>query len=154
MGLHSHGKITCQEGFEKMRKLKFRTITAVLLIGIAVSYLMYQGVSDTGVYYRTVQEVVTNKGEFYDRNIRISGKVVEGTIDYNQKDLVLHFSICDLEDDTKTMKAVFNGVVPDAFQDGAEVILEGSYIPNDNTFNAVTLLAKCPSKYVSEDTPT
>jgi cytochrome c-type biogenesis protein CcmE len=137
-----------------MKKLKFKTLTAVLLIGIAVAYLMYQGVSDTGVYYRTVNEVINNNGEFSDRNIRISGKVVEGTIDYNERDLVLYFSICDLEDDTKTMRAVFNGVAPDAFQDGAEVILEGSYIPTDNTFSAVTLLAKCPSKYVSEDTST
>jgi cytochrome c-type biogenesis protein CcmE len=137
-----------------MRKLKLRTIAAVLTIGVAVSYLIYQGVSDTGVYYRTVTEVISNTERFSERSIRISGKVVEGTIDYNQRDLVLHFSICDLEDDTKTMKAVYNGVAPDAFQEGAEVILEGSYQVAKNTFNAVTLLAKCPSKYVSEDSST
>ena len=137
-----------------MRKLKLRTIAAVFAIGISATYLMYQGVSDTGVYYRTVSEVRDNHKSFSDRNIRISGKVVDGTIDYNQKELILHFSVCDLEDATQTIKAVFNGVIPDAFQEGAEVILEGSYDREGNIFSAVTLLAKCPSKYVSEDSST
>ncbi len=137
-----------------MGKLKSRTIAAVLIVGIAVSYLMYQGVSDTGVYYRTITEVMADNGEFTDRNIRLSGKVVEGSIEYNQRDLALSFTLSDLEDETKTMAAIYNGVVPDAFKDGVEVILEGFYIRDKNTFSAVTLLAKCPSKYVSEDSST
>ena len=40
----------------------------------------------------------------------------------------------------------YRGIVPDTFQDEADVVLEGITGP-DKVFAADTLLAKCPSKY-------
>jgi len=44
------------------------------------------------------------------------------------------------------MPVVYKGVVPDAFQPEAEVVMEGTLAPS-GTFEAASLLAKCPSKY-------
>lgn len=130
------------------KKRNIRTAAAVLAILGGVAYLIITSVSETGVYYRTVSEVMASPT--LDRAVRISGKVVKGSIKVDHERLFVAFEVCDLEDQTKTINAVYNGIAPDAFKEDAEVILEGSYDRASNTFNAVTLLAKCPSKYVAE----
>ncbi|NOY39105.1 MAG: cytochrome c maturation protein CcmE [Nitrospirae bacterium] len=136
-----------------MKKSVKKTVIAVMLIVAGVGFLIYKGVSETGVYYLTVNEVIAADPEsFNDRGIRVSGKVVEGSTNYNQRDLLLTFTVRDLDDETKTMKVTYTGVVPDAFKPDVEVILEGSYDRESNTFSATTLLAKCPSKYKTEET--
>jgi cytochrome c-type biogenesis protein CcmE len=130
------------------KKRNVRTLAAVLAILGALTYLIISSVSETGIYYRTVSEVLASTS--LDRALRISGKVVEGTINVDQENLILTFAVSDMEDRTRTINAVYNGVVPDAFKEDVEVILEGNYDRSSNTFNVVTLLAKCPSKYVAE----
>jgi len=134
-----------------MRKSNWRAIAGILLVLVVAGYLVVKGISDTGVYYRTVAEVISSGQSFTDRSIRISGDVVDGTINYDQKNLILAFTVSDLEDAEKTIKAIYNGPAPDAFTGGVEVILEGTYNKNNNTFTASVLLAKCPSKYASEE---
>ena len=123
---------------------------AVGAILIAMGYLMYSGISDTGVYYRTVSEVLDQASIFDGQSLRISGEVVDDTIQFDQENLVLSFAVRDTENDRVTMRVSYRGVMPDAFKEDVEVILEGSYSQYDNLFNATILLAKCPSKYEAE----
>ncbi len=133
-----------------MKKSSKKTALALLLILAGVGFLIMKGISDTGVYYRTVAEVLADSSLPEKRGVRISGKVMGGTIEYDQELLQLTFSVRDMEDDGKTMNVVYNGVKPDAFKEDVEVILEGRYEVTVNTFYAETLLAKCPSKYEGE----
>ncbi len=130
-----------------MKKKSKKTILALVLILAGVGFLMIKAISDTGVYYRTVAEVLADTSLPDKRGVRISGKVEGGTIEYSQKALMLTFKVRDMEDSNKTMKVVYAGVKPDAFKKDIEVILEGRYDEQENTFYAQTLLAKCPSKY-------
>ncbi len=130
-----------------MKKNSIKTVFALLLILIGVCFLIIKGISDTGVYYRTVSEVLADSSLPEKRGVRISGNVVGGSIEYDQKRLLLTFSVRDMDYEIKTMNVVYSGVKPDAFKEGVEVILEGSYEATTNTFHAKTLLAKCPSKY-------
>jgi cytochrome c-type biogenesis protein CcmE len=123
---------------------------AVLAILLAMGYLMYTGISDTGVYYRTVSEVLDKASIFDGQSLRISGEVVDGTINFDQENIILTFAVRDTENDRVTMRASYQGVMPDAFKGDVEVILEGSYSQYDNLFSATILLAKCPSKYEAE----
>jgi len=129
---------------------KAKVPIAVAAIVLAMGYLMYTGVSDTGVYYRTVSEVLDQASIFDGQSLRISGEVVDGTIQYDQENLLLTFAVRDTENDRVTMRASYHGVMPDAFKEDVEVILEGSYSQYDNLFSATILLAKCPSKYEAE----
>jgi cytochrome c-type biogenesis protein CcmE len=133
-----------------MMNPKMKIPLAVTAILMAMGYLMYTGISDTGVYYRTVSEVLDQASIFDGQSLRISGEVVDGTIQYDQENLTLSFAVRDTENDRVTMRASYQGVMPDAFKEDVEVILEGSYSQYDNLFSATILLAKCPSKYVAE----
>ena len=127
-----------------------KTSIAVLLILLALGYLIFTGISDTGVYYRTVSEVLDQASILDGQSIRISGEVVDGTIKYDQQNLILSFAVRDTQNDKVTMRARYKGILPDAFKEDVEVILEGRYSQYDNLFSASILLAKCPSKYVAE----
>jgi cytochrome c-type biogenesis protein CcmE len=133
-----------------MMSKKAKIPIAVSVILVAMGYLMYTGISDTGVYYRTVSEVLDQASIFDGQSLRISGEVVDGTVHYDQENLLLSFAVRDTENDRVTMRANYQGVMPDAFKEDVEVILEGTYSQYDNLFSASILLAKCPSKYEVE----
>lgn len=134
-----------------MKRSNWRTLLVILLVLGGVGYLIFSGISETGVYYRTVSEVLDQPKAQDTDPVRVSGEVVDKTIDFNQSDMILTFNIRDPEDNSKTIKAVYKGVAPDAFKADIEVVLEGKYNRAENTLNTTLLLAKCPSKYVAED---
>ena len=49
------------------------------------------------------------------------------------------------------IKVEYKGIVPDAFQEDVEVIVEGTYDEVNKKFVANSLLAKCPSRYEDMD---
>ncbi len=129
-----------------MLKGRTKFIVAIIVIGVAISYLVYGGVNDTMVYYLTVQELKDRVPSVYKQKVRVSGKVVPGSI-RNDIDGSLEFTIADGEE---TVDVTYKGIVPDIFKDDVEAVVEGSYTP-DNVFVASLLLAKCPTKYESTD---
>jgi cytochrome c-type biogenesis protein CcmE len=131
------------------KNLKF-IIPVIFIVG-GVAYLMASGVSQTGVYYRTVPEILAEPAVYSGESIRISGHVVPGSIDYNQQELRLNFAVSEKDQPAEFINVSYKGVAPDAFTDEAEVIIEGQFTMEGNSFEASMLLAKCPSKYVAED---
>ena len=137
-----------------MTKSTRRVAAGVLVIAAAVGFLIYRGIATTGAYYLTVAEL---KGSptgraLSDRDlVRVGGEVVDGTIRYDQRNLVLEFSVRDGEDGDEVLEARYEGPKPDAFEPDIEVLLEGTYDRARNLFLARNLLVKCPSKYQSED---
>jgi cytochrome c-type biogenesis protein CcmE len=129
-----------------MLKGRAKFIVAIVLIALAIAYLVYGGVNDTMIYYLTVQELKDRVPSVYDEKVRVSGKVVPGSI-RNEIDGSLEFKI---EDGGEIMDVKYKGIVPDIFNDGVEAVVEGLYTP-DNVFVASLLLAKCPTKYESTD---
>ncbi|HEX9666640.1 MAG TPA: cytochrome c maturation protein CcmE [Thermodesulfobacteriota bacterium] len=129
-----------------MLKGKTKFIVAITVIAVAIAYLVYGGVSDTMIYYLTVQELKDRVPSVYKEKVRVSGKVVPGSI-RNEIDGSLEFKIADGEE---TLDVKYKGIVPDIFKDGVEAVVEGLYTP-DNVFVASLLLAKCPTKYESTD---
>jgi cytochrome c-type biogenesis protein CcmE len=78
---------------------------------------------------------------------RVNGKVEAGTIVRLPTGQDVTFVMTD---GRSTLPVVYHGIVPDTFVDGADVVVEGSLTPG-GTFQASTLLAKCPSKYEAAD---
>ena len=129
-----------------MLKGKLKFIIALLIIVTAVSYLVFSGVKDTMVYYLTINELKAKVPDVYNDRVRVSGTVVPGTIQ-NEVGKNLKFKITDGND---TINVSYRGIIPDIFADNVEAVVEGKYNA-DNTFNADILLAKCPTKYESEE---
>lgn len=123
-----------------MKQKKF--IFAGVVVILAVAYLIFSALQGTTMYYLTVTELKAKGETIYNEPVRLGGKVMDGTIDYNRDTKVLRFTVTDGKEN---MAVAYSGVVPDAFKPDADVILEGKY--GGQVFEANTLLAKCPSKY-------
>ncbi len=130
---------------ERRRKggsLKF-VIGGLVLIGVVIA-LMVQATLTTGAYYMTVSEVTEKGAALVGERVRVSGQVVEGSEDWNAREVTLRFRIHD--GTGAELPIVFFGPRPDNFQRAAEAIAEGTILP-DGSFEANDLLLKCPSRY-------
>jgi cytochrome c-type biogenesis protein CcmE len=126
------------------KKLKF--ITGGVMIVLAIIYLMYTGIQSNATYFMTVDELFTKGVEVENQTVRVAGKVDVGTVEFNNRDLILKFDV--ISENGQHLPVVFNGPKPDQMREGTEAILEGKY--DGQTFEAKNLLLKCPSKYEGE----
>jgi cytochrome c-type biogenesis protein CcmE len=132
-----------------------RLAIGILLVAAALSYLVYAGTKDNLVYYYEVDEVQAAAAST-DGRIRVSGDVVEGSIVKDEKAREIRFAIRAAKGDDESganaaasassIPVAYAGTVPDIFREGIQVVVEGR-MGSDGTFEAETLLAKCPSKY-------
>lgn len=125
-----------------LRKRKF--LVASLVLVLAFTFLGYQAFMSAATYYLTVSELKAKGDAAYGERVRLGGTAQAGSIAYENKSRMLRFSVTD---GNESLPVVYQGVVPDSFKPDAEVILEGQ-VAEDGTFQATSLLAKCPSKYV------
>jgi cytochrome c-type biogenesis protein CcmE len=128
-----------------LRRKQF--LIAGLVIVVALGYLGYNAFQGASMYYLTVGELLAKGEAAYGEQLRVSGKAVEGTVQADSGANVLRFSLAD--GDGATMPVVYEGIVPDAFKEGADVVVEGGLTP-PGVFEASSLLVKCPSKYEPE----
>jgi cytochrome c-type biogenesis protein CcmE len=126
-----------------MKSKKTKLILITLVAMAVIGYLVYTGVRDTMVYYLTVTELVQNASQSPDGGVRVGGMVLEGSVVWDPKDLKLSFTMGD--DGGVTLPVVYQGVVPDSFKPGREVIIEGIYV--NGKFAASQIMPTCPSKY-------
>ena len=127
----------------KITKKKGKFLVAGILIFGVVAYLTYAGIRDTQLYYMTPTEIIENDKDMSEKGLRLGGIVVDGSIDFDSSNLRLSFEVGD---GNRAIPVTYKGVVPDAFENGVEIVVEGVYSP-EGVFLAEVLLPKCPSKY-------
>ncbi len=139
--------------FEKHRKpsggsnLKF-IITGVV-VAVAAIVVVVMAMQGNSVYYYTVAEFMDKQPALSGGEpIKVNGKVLTGSIKKDDISKTVSFTAIDRTDKSKTLTVKYSGVLPDTFKDDAEVVVTGSY--GQGTFQAKEMLAKCPSKYTSE----
>ncbi len=123
---------------------KKRFIIGGIIVFLAIGYLGYMGFTSSATYYYTVSEVMEQGDSIYDENVRVNGQVAPGSVEQESGSFILRFTITE---GGQSLPVVYQGVVPDAFKVGNEVVAEGQ-LNSDGIFQANTILAKCPSKYV------
>jgi cytochrome c-type biogenesis protein CcmE len=125
------------------------------LVGVAavVTYLVWTGVSETMVYYVTPQELmakVADDPSFASVGVKVSGRIVPGSHEEVDGELLHRFLVRDLEDESVTFPVEFGDVLPDTFSDSGEmpvdVVVEGRF-DESGVFQANTVLTKCGSRY-------
>jgi len=121
-------------------------IGGALIIGLVI-YLIFTATVQTGAYYLTVTELNQQGTEMVGQRVRVSGDVVDGSEDWRPHDVTLRFRVHD--EAGAELPIVFYGPRPDNFQRAASAIIEGELLP-DGSFQADTLLLKCPSRYEEE----
>ncbi len=116
----------------------------IVLLGIGlIIYASTIIASKNTIYYYTTSE--TNNTEISkNERIKLGGFVVENSISKNDG-----FTIFTITDGNKDIEIVFDGFVPDLFQENMGVILDG--VLENDTFYADDMLVKHDNEYVSSD---
>jgi cytochrome c-type biogenesis protein CcmE len=130
-------------GGSKAANKRVKFIIGGALIAVAIIYLIFTATQSTASYFLTVEELYGKGSSIYDRNVRVSGKVVGDSVDFNSRELILRFEIAG--ESGETVPVFFNGPKPDQMRHDAEAIIQGTY--DGNQFTAQELLLKCPSRY-------
>ena len=125
----------------------FVYIGAFALFAIATGLLCAAGFNEGSVYFLNVAEARQAPPEKL-RQVRLFGLVAPDSM--IRQPSVLSFHLADKDDSKQAIPVNYSGVIPDTLKDGAEVIVEGSLLP-DGKFSAKTLMTKCPSKYQKEN---
>ena len=125
-----------------MSGVKMKLIAGGLAIAAAVGYLGMTGVQSGWVYYLDVDEFVASDGAEGKRT-RVHGVVAEQGADVRPADLYAKF---DLLGESQRLTVEYTGPVPDMFQTGREVVVEGA-TGDAGVFEADILMTKCASKY-------
>ena len=128
-----------------MRKKKF--LIGGLVVLIAIIYLLYTGFSSSATYYYTVSELLAQRETITGENVRVNGEVVADSIQSEAAELTLKFDVVEAG---TSLPVQYRGAVPDTFQGGREVVVEG-HLNTEGVFEAKTILTKCPSKYEPEE---
>lgn len=110
-----------------------------IVIAACVGYLIYAASGGSSEYYLTVTQLRTQAPA---GDVRVAG-VVQNDVQKTQGGLHVTFTE---RDGTASMPVEYTGTLPDIFQPGITVVVEGR-LGGDGVFHARTLLAKCPSRF-------
>jgi cytochrome c-type biogenesis protein CcmE len=137
-------------GAEKM-KSNSRFLAAVGGVSLVVGYLIWTGVTQTMTYYLTPIELMDRvevDPTFHQVGVKVSGRLEMGSWSRDSDELLHHFTVADLEDESVRFPVEYRDILPDTFNDKElqDVVLEGRY-REDGVFDATVVLTKCGSRY-------
>ena len=110
-----------------------------VVVAACVGYLVYSATGGSSEYYLTVSEL---KSQATSGDVRVAG-VVQNDIQRSDGGLQVRFTE---KDGTASMPVEYRGTLPDIFQPGITVVVEGR-LGADGVFHARNVLAKCPSRF-------
>lgn len=139
------------------KKSRSPYIIAFVLFLSGISYMVYSGIAQNSVYFLNVSEALAMESNEIG-SARLFGMVSRDNLQYADDGLSVKFELIDAEviknipvnvQGRNYIPVSFKGTLPDTFDVGAEVIVEG--VMSERGFEAKTLMTKCPSKYEKEN---
>ena len=118
-------------------------VAAVVVLG-ALGFLVYQGLGNATLYFRTADEAVAQRETLGDRRFRIEGDVVAGTVTQVGQDVAFRIVSKGVE-----VPVTHKGDPPELFQPGIPVVLEGRF--EGEGFASDRILVKHSETYVAEN---
>ena len=116
-------------------------------LGIAIAAgLTLRAFQDNMMFFVEISDVVAGKYP-KERNFRIGGLVVGGTVQRAEGSLDVRF---DVTDTACTVPVVYTGVLPDLFREGQGVVAHGR-LGEDGVFVADKILAKHDEEYMAPE---
>ncbi|MDY7107319.1 MAG: cytochrome c maturation protein CcmE [Planctomycetota bacterium] len=128
-----------------MHHMRIKLIVGGLAILVAAGFLAMAGVREGWVYSLNVDEFLTD-GRYHDQRVRLEGTVSAEDLEAERGLLRAGFHLLGA---SGQVRVEYNGVIPDLFKPGHDVVVEGR-LDDSGVFQADTLMTKCASKYESE----
>jgi cytochrome c-type biogenesis protein CcmE len=118
-----------------------RLLVAIVVIVGAIGYLLYEGLGNAAVYFRTTDQAVAQKATLGTRRFRIEGTVQPGLRTVGD---AVDFSITA---NGVTVPVVHRGPQPQLFKAGVPVVLEGHWSTDATYYASDTILVKHDENY-------
>jgi cytochrome c-type biogenesis protein CcmE len=126
------------------RKRKLRLVLALSVAVLLAGALVYTSFT-ASTEASTPSDVLA--GAEPGRSYELTGKVAKGSVARDGDRL--RFAIRD-RDGSATVPVVYEGVVPDPFREGREVIVSGELKKGTFVAERDSLVTKCPSKFTED----
>jgi len=131
-----------------MTHVRKKLIVAGAILAAAVGYLAYQGVAAGRSFYLDVDPYLADE-KYHAQRVRLRGMVARQDLKLDEADQVADFR---LKGETRTLRVVYKGALPDMFRADAQVVVAGK-MDAQGVFQADELLTKCASKYTEGEPP-
>ena len=123
-----------------------RLWVAGAIIAAALGFLVFRGLDNATLYFRTAEEAMAQRDALGTRRFRIEGTVVQGSV--RERADALDFRI---ESKGTIVDVVHHGNQPGLFKPGIPVVLEGRFADGSPTFDSDRILVKHSEQYVAEN---
>lgn len=118
-------------------------LAAAVVLG-ALVFLVYQGLGNATLYFRTADEAVAQRAELGERRFRIEGDVVPGSVQPVGDGVAFTIASKGVE-----VAVTHQGDPPELFQPGIPVVLEGRF--QGQGFASDRILVKHSETYIAEN---
>lgn len=125
------------------KRSRNRLIVVTVILAIVTAVLIWQSSLGSYSYYKTVTEL-KNDRSLVGVQVRVGGLVVKNSLKRDSSGY--HFLISDK---AGSIRINYDGVMPQTFGEGIQVVAEGIYGSN-NQLDASKIITKCPTKYQSK----
>ena len=121
----------------------------MLAVGLAAAGLLLataltlQAFKENMMFYIEISEVASGNVPA-DRNFRVGGLVVDGSVKRQPGELQVEFTLTDLENQ---LPVYYDGILPDLFREGQGIIAHG-HLDDRGRFIADEVLAKHDENYM------
>jgi cytochrome c-type biogenesis protein CcmE len=119
-------------------------IAGVVVSGVT-AYMAYVGAAASWQYYATADECLTQAPALAGRRIRVSGKIVAGTLEIAADRQRAEFLLAGTEG---RLPVVATGTLPDRLAESMDVVVEGR-LESPALLRGDKIITKCASKYAS-----
>ena len=127
----------------KPRQQRMLAVGLAALGIIIATALALRAFQESMMFFVEISEV--QKGNYpEDRNFRVGGLVVDGSVRREAGELEVKFDLTDLD---SQLTVAYNGILPDLFREGQGIIAHGR-LNNDRIFVADEVLAKHDENYM------
>ncbi len=126
-----------------VRKQRLMIVLFVVLFSSAAIGLMVYGLSGNINLFFPPAEIAAGKAPV-GQGIRVGGMVVEGSIKRSTESLKVTFELTDYQ---ATVPVVFEGILPDLFDEGQGAVAAGR-LNNEGVLVATEVLAKHDENYM------
>jgi cytochrome c-type biogenesis protein CcmE len=130
------------------QKGNVRLLLVLLVMAVGIVTLVMTSFQGAAVYAKTVDQLAASRGELAGRRVRVEGNLVHGSLQRRDEPCEYRFRM--EKGGAELAVRYAQCIVPDTFRDvpgmDVGVTVEGKLL-SDGSFEAVQVMAKCPSKY-------
>ena len=127
-----------------MIQTRRRLWLAGIVVAGALGFLVFQGLGNATLYFRTADEAVAQRAQLGDRRFRIEGDVVAGSVNQVGNDVSFILTSKNVE-----VPVRHKGDPPELFRPGIPVVLEGHF--QGDYFASDRILVKHSETYIADN---